>query len=80
MSSALYLISQIIGHEGKGSLYQALKSQELILRIKACEDYQFKTLMKGMEISFNLTDKGVENYELVLSTLFAFIEMITNDL
>ncbi len=61
-SLTLYLIAQILGHEGKGSLYQELKRRGLILKIEVSEDSQFRTLLSALEVSFTLTEVGLHHY------------------
>lgn len=73
-SLAHYLLAQIIGHEGKGSLYQDLKNRGYLLKIEVSEETSYKTLMNGFEIMLNLTEEGVKEYKLVIAGVFKYLK------
>ncbi|CDW88765.1 a-pheromone processing metallopeptidase ste23 [Stylonychia lemnae] len=75
-TQALYIISQLVGHEGKGSLYQNLKQNEQILSLHSRYDTQQKTLFYTFEVSLTLTEKGVIEYQNVVAGVFRYFKII----
>lgn len=73
-----YFLSNLIGHEGKGSLYASLKKQGLVESLSAGTGID-----TGSEATFNvsyrLTQKGLEQWEKVVEQTFAYIQLISNE-
>lgn len=74
-SKPLNYISHLIGDEGEGSLLAYLKSKDWALNLIAgsgIEGDQFK----DFNVSFQLTQKGLENKSAVLEALFSYIDLV----
>lgn len=73
-----YFISNLIGHEGKGSLFSSLKNQGLVESLSAGTGID--TGNDAMfNISFRLTQKGLANWETIVTETFNYIELIKLD-
>jgi secreted Zn-dependent insulinase-like peptidase len=71
---ALY-ISNLLGHEGSGSLHKRLKQQGLIESLSAgVKDLDPQNAF--ISVDMVLTDKGAENIEQITKLLFAYIDML----
>ncbi len=70
-----YFLSNLIGHEGKGSLFASLKKQGLVESLSAGTGID-----TGWEATFNisyrLTQKGLNQWEKIVSETFSYIELI----
>ena len=74
-SQPISYISNLIGHEGKGSLLSELKSQQLVDSLSA--GAQFDTNDRAMfMISMGLTEQGLAQQESILKTVFAYFELL----
>lgn len=74
-SQPLNYIANLIGHEGKGSLLSKLKNLDLVDSLSAGSE--FDTQKHSMLlISMSLTQKGLDNYKLILETLFNYIALL----
>ncbi|UZE94896.1 insulinase family protein [Alkalimarinus alittae] len=73
-----YVISNLIGHEGKGSLFASLKKQGLVESLSAGTGID--TGWDAMfNISFRLTQKGLSNWEAVVAETFSYIALIKSE-
>lgn len=74
-------IAHLIGHEAKGSLIHSLREANLSVDISAgvgSEGYSCNAGLSIFEIKLNLTKRGVEKWELILSTfVFPYISQIS---
>lgn len=70
-----HLLSYILGHEGEGTLLSQLKKEALVHTL-ACGTQ--KTAVEGalFIISMELTNKGVKNYEKVITHCFGAIQAL----
>ena len=70
-----YFLSNLIGHEGKGSLFASLKKQGLVESLSAGTGID-----TGWEATFNisyrLTQKGLDEWENVVTDTFSYIKLI----
>ena len=58
-------LSNLLGHEGEGSLLSALKAEQLVDSLSAGE--QFDTKQEAMlSISIGLTEKGLQQQQRIL--------------
>jgi len=69
-------ISHLLGHEGAGSLCQVLKTKGLISGCSSGNGYWLEGAFSLCNVSFDLTDKGLEQPEEVGRYLFAFLGML----
>ena len=75
-SQTLYLFAQILGHEGRGSLYQELKQRGLILKVEVSEETSYRTLFNALEVCFTLTEHGLHHYQAIIGALFSYVGMM----
>lgn len=74
-SQPISYISNLIGHEGKGSLLSELKSQQLVDSLSA--GAQFDTNNQAMfMISMGLTEQGLSQQENILQAVFSYFELL----
>ncbi|MDY6883555.1 MAG: insulinase family protein, partial [Pseudomonadota bacterium] len=74
----LNYISHLIGDEGEGSLLAYLKEKDWALNLIAGSGIEGDKF-KDFNVSFQLTQKGLENKSQVLEALFSYIALIRND-
>ncbi|WDT87348.1 insulinase family protein [Alteromonas sp. 009811495] len=74
-SKPLNYISHLIGDEGEGSLLAYLKEQDWALNLIAGSGIEGDHF-KDFNVSFQLTQKGLENKTEILRALFCYIELI----
>lgn len=71
-------LSNLIGHEGQGSLLSYLKDRQLVNTLGA--GAQFDTKEHALlSISMDLTKKGLKNQQLILEALFSYIDLIKRE-
>jgi secreted Zn-dependent insulinase-like peptidase len=73
----LNYISHLIGDEGEGSLLAYLKEKDWALNLIAGSGIEGDKF-KDFNVSFQLTQKGLENKSQVLEALFSYIALIRN--
>jgi len=74
-SQPISYLSNLIGHEGKGSLLSELKSQQLVDSLSA--GAQFDTNNQAMfMINMALTEQGLAHQESILKTVFSYFELL----
>lgn len=73
----LNYISHLIGDEGEGSLLAYLKQQDWALNLIAGSGIEGDKF-KDFNVSFQLTQKGLENKERIIEALFSYIALIKN--
>jgi insulysin len=74
-SQPISYISNLIGHEGKGSLLSELKSQQLVDSLSA--GAQFDTNNRAMfMITMGLTEQGLAEQDNILKTVFSYFELL----
>jgi len=74
-SQPISYLSNLIGHEGKGSLLSELKSQLLVDSLSA--GAQFDTNNQAMlMITMGLTELGLAQQESILKTVFSYFELL----
>ena len=77
-SKPISYLSNLIGHEGKGSLLSELKSLHLVDSLSA--GAQFDTHERAMlMISMGLTEQGLQQQNTILETIFAYVELLKNN-
>ncbi|KAG2324874.1 hypothetical protein Bca52824_007602 [Brassica carinata] len=67
--------SHLIGHEGEGSLFHALKTLGWATKLFACE-VDWTTEYSFFKVRINLTDAGHERMQEVLGLLFTYIHLL----
>ncbi len=77
-SQPLNYIANLIGHEGKGSLLSKLKSMDLVDGLSAGAEFDTQTRTMLL-INMSLTQKGLDNYQIILDTLFDYIALLKTD-
>jgi secreted Zn-dependent insulinase-like peptidase len=68
-------VSNLIGHEGEGSLLSQLKKEGLAESLAAGAGLGWRG-GSLLSVSITLTEKGVDQYERVLQLLFSYTEML----
>lgn len=68
-------ISNLVGHEGEGSLLSQLKSEGLAEGLSAGEGLSWRGGAL-FSVTVSLTDAGVQEYRRVLQLLFAYLKML----
>ncbi|GLQ29816.1 insulinase family protein [Litoribrevibacter albus] len=71
-------ISNLIGHEGEGSLLSELKAQGLADSLSAGSGFN-NLEYATFNISIKLTQKGLEQYQDIVSEVFAYIQLLKNE-
>lgn len=70
-----YYLSNLIGHEGKGSLFSLLKAQGLVESLSAGTGFD-----TGSEATFNLsyrlTQEGLKSWQQVVNLTFQYIDLL----
>jgi insulysin len=79
-----FFINQLLGHEGKGSLYQSLKQLNLVEELCTEELSGYKTILDLISVEITLTLEGMQRYQEVLQLVHEYlakvIEWTANDL
>lgn len=74
-SQPIGYLSNLLGHEGEGSLLSALKAEQLVDSLSAGE--QFDTKQEAMlSITIGLTEKGLQQQQRILELLFGYIDLM----
>ena len=68
-------ISHTLGHEGEGSLLSKLIKMDLATELMCYYDTELHSFSYIL-VSIDLTEKGLKNYEDVISTFFAYFKMM----
>lgn len=77
-SQPMGYISNLVGHEGKGSLLSILKEKQLVDTLSA--GTQFDTGQHAMFIvTMTLTEKGLKQQEEIIETVFGYINLLKKD-
>lgn len=74
-SKSLSFLAHLIGYEGQGSLYSILKAQGWINALSAGGGVNGSNF-KDFNVSFALTEQGIEYYEDIIEMLFEYIALI----
>lgn len=69
-------ISHLLGHEGKGSIIAALKQQGLISACSAGNGGWLEGAFSLLNVTFELTEKGLDAVEEIGRYLFAYLGML----
>lgn len=77
-SKPVSYLSNLIGHEGKGSLLSALKNENLVDSLSA--GAEFDTRVKELfVIRMSLTQFGFDNQERILETIHSYIDLLRKE-
>ena len=77
-SQPMGYISNLVGHEGKGSLLSILKDKQLVDTLSA--GTQFDTGKHAMFIvTMTLTEQGIKQQEEIVETVFGYINLLKQD-
>lgn len=68
-------ISNLVGHEGEGSLLSALKAQGLADGLSSGTGFEWRGGAQ-FSVTVSLTERGVQDYEAVLRETFAYLDML----
>ena len=74
-SKPVHYIANLIGHEGKGSLLSKLKKMDLVDSLSAGSEFDTQEHALFM-INMTLTQKGLDQYQTILATVFDYIALI----
>lgn len=74
----LQYIGNLLGHEGKGSLFSFLNEAGWVERLSAGQIISGKD-QGAFSVTMNLTPEGRKNYQQIASFVFVMIEKIKND-
>jgi secreted Zn-dependent insulinase-like peptidase len=76
---SLSFLAHLLGYEGEGSLYSILKAQGWINTLSAGGGVSGSNF-KDFNISFALTDEGIDYYEDIVEMIFEYIALIKSQL
>lgn len=68
-------LAHLLGHEGKNSILSMLKAEGLALELSAGCHYSYPDF-SFFEVSIDLTEKGMEQCEIVFEIVYQYIEML----
>ncbi|EAQ98335.1 insulinase family protein [Congregibacter litoralis] len=71
-------VSNLIGHEGEGSLLSLLKREGLADALSSGTGLSWRG-GELLSVTINLTEKGVEEYERVLQNVFAYLDLLRSE-
>ncbi|BBN83410.1 protease III [Pseudoalteromonas sp. A25] len=71
-----YFVTYLLSNEMAGSPAQVLKQEGLISELTASADAGIYGNYGALSVDINLTDKGMENRELVVATIMQYIDLI----
>lgn len=71
------ILSSLVGYEGQGSLLSWLQKEGLATKLGASQDSE--SFAGTFNISIDLTDKGVKEYDRVIEAFFAYMDMIKKE-
>ena len=71
-------ITNLLGHEGAGSLYAALKDRGWIESLNASST-QFDDAHDAIDVTIGLTPAGGEQVEAITAALFAYIDLLRSE-
>jgi insulysin len=69
------IVGSVLGFEGKGSLLSKLKEEGLVLGLSAGGGSSHPDI-NSFGINISLTEKGLKEYERILSLVFSYIKMV----
>ena len=75
----LNYLSHLIGDEGEGSLLACLKAKNWVTNLIAGSGIEGDDF-KDFNVSFQLTEEGLNNRDSILEALFAFVRLIKNSI
>ena len=74
LDNQTHLVGELLSHEGQGGLYQTLNQLGYLESMSTDDNDSFETVLWAFVVEFTLTDKGIENWQEVLSIYFKFLE------
>ena len=75
-SKSVELIRALFDNEGKGSLFQALKSLNYIQSQMSDIPNGIQTPFKMISVEFELSDTGIQNYQKVIAIIFEYLNIV----
>ncbi|GAB5413112.1 MAG: insulinase family protein [Congregibacter sp.] len=78
LAKPMSYVSNLVGHEGEGSLLSALKAAGLADGLSSGTGLHWRGGAL-LSVTVSLTEQGVAAYEDVLKTVFAYLEMLRNE-
>jgi insulysin len=76
-SKPLFMLSHLIGHEGKNSLLSLLKKENLAFSLSA--GFNESSYSNSFSINLNLTEKGLKNIDRIIGYTFDYIRKLKNN-
>ncbi len=70
-----HYLANLIGHEGKGSLFSSLKGEGLVESLSAGTGIDTGT-EATFNLSYRLTKKGLKNWEAVIERTFSYLNLV----
>ncbi|EFA75480.1 Insulin-degrading enzyme [Heterostelium album PN500] len=73
------IISHIIGHESKGSLYSVLHRKGFVFSLSSSVS-NYNESIEIVSIKMELTESGMNNIDEIVSLVYQYLDLITSDL
>ena len=73
-------LNGLLGHESQGSIIYYLKEQGLATALQSGPGLEHTASCYTLNVSITLTDKGLQNIWTVVSTVFAYLDMLKNNI
>lgn len=79
-NNSVYLINALFCQQGKGGVFQILKEKGLIININVYDNSSYISVTHQVYVEIILTDKGMHDYENVLSIVSKYAEFLQESL
>lgn len=76
IKQSLNHLTNLIGHEGPGSLFQCLKQLNLISGLETATSTSFITVFRQANLTLVLTEDGLRNFKQVMAITSHYLELI----
>ncbi len=76
---SLELVANLMKHQGEGSIYQCLKTNNLISDMDFNLNPEIKLSFRYLTLEIQLTDHGLIEYERVLAIIFEYIKIVKDE-
>ncbi|KAL4236298.1 Nrd1 complex RNA-binding subunit [Mactra antiquata] len=75
-------ISNLLNHEGKGSIYSHLKKKMWAVELlggNTGEGYDMNTTWTGFDVCVTLTDEGLKHWQEVVKVIFVYLDLLKKE-
>ncbi len=79
-NNSVYLINALFCQQGKGGVFQILKEKGLIININVYDNSSYISVTHQVYVEITLTDKGMRDYEKVLSIVSQYSNFLQESL